>query len=168
ARRGRRGPARRAERAPRARDGRHRVRARPRARAHHRARARAPRRPPALRALPRRPPRRALALAERMTRSMTSQTTGALAPDHTVRIVMNGVTGRMGYRQHLVRSILAIRDAGGVELDDGTRLQVEPVLVGRNRAKLAEDRKSTRLNSSHVKNSYAVFCSKKKTSRQFV
>ncbi len=69
---------------------------------------------------------------------MTSQTTGATTPDRTVRIVMNGVTGRMGYRQHLVRSILAIRDDGGVELDDGTRLQVEPVLVGRNRTKLAE------------------------------
>jgi len=57
---------------------------------------------------------------------------------HTQRIVMNGVTGRMGYRQHLVRSILAIRDEGGLELPDGSRLQVEPVLVGRNRDKLAE------------------------------
>ena len=77
-----------------------------------------------------------------MTARMTSQTTDAAGGDRpttrTVRIVMNGVTGRMGYRQHLVRSILAIRDDGGVELDDGTRLQVEPVLVGRNRAKLAE------------------------------
>ena len=58
--------------------------------------------------------------------------------DRTLRIVMNGVTGRMGYRQHLVRSILAIRDEGGIELADGGRLQVEPVLVGRNREKLAE------------------------------
>jgi predicted dehydrogenase len=56
----------------------------------------------------------------------------------TVRIVMNGVTGRMGYRQHLVRSVLAIRDEGGVLRPDGTRLQVEPVLVGRSRDKLAE------------------------------
>ncbi|QAY70245.1 Gfo/Idh/MocA family protein [Xylanimonas protaetiae] len=56
----------------------------------------------------------------------------------TLRIAMNGVTGRMGYRQHLVRSILPIRDAGGVELPDGTRVQVEPVLVGRNGARLAE------------------------------
>ena len=56
----------------------------------------------------------------------------------TQRIVMNGVTGRMGYRQHLVRSILAIRDAGGVELPNGDRIQVEPILVGRNRDKLAE------------------------------
>ena len=56
----------------------------------------------------------------------------------TQRIVMNGVTGRMGYRQHLVRSILAIRDAGGIELPNGDRVQVEPILVGRNRDKLAE------------------------------
>lgn len=54
-----------------------------------------------------------------------------------MRIVMNGVTGRMGYRQHLLRSILAIRDDGGVALGDGERLQVEPVLVGRNADKLA-------------------------------
>lgn len=51
---------------------------------------------------------------------------------------MNGVTGRMGYRQHLLRSILAIRDDGGVTLPDGSRVQVEPVLVGRNEEKLAE------------------------------
>ena len=57
---------------------------------------------------------------------------------HTQRIIMNGITGRMGYRQHLVRSILAIRDEGGIELPDGSRLQVEPVLVGRNHDKLAE------------------------------
>ena len=56
----------------------------------------------------------------------------------TIGIIMNGVSGRMGYRQHLVRSILAIREQGGVLLSDGTRVQVEPILVGRNEAKLAE------------------------------
>lgn len=55
-----------------------------------------------------------------------------------LRIAMNGVTGRMGYRQHLVRSVLAIRDAGGLELADGTRVQVEPILVGRSEARLTE------------------------------
>jgi predicted dehydrogenase len=55
-----------------------------------------------------------------------------------LRIAMNGITGRMGYRQHLVRSILAIRDAGGVELEDGSRVQVEPVLVGRREAAVRE------------------------------
>jgi predicted dehydrogenase len=54
-----------------------------------------------------------------------------------VRVIMNGVTGRMGYRQHLVRSILAIRDDGGISLPDGDRITVEPILVGRNAEKLA-------------------------------
>ncbi|SEB62130.1 Predicted dehydrogenase [Nocardioides exalbidus] len=58
-------------------------------------------------------------------------------PDQTYRILMNGVTGRMGYRQHLLRSILALRDDGGIPLPNGTRLQVEPVLLGRNPDKLA-------------------------------
>lgn len=50
---------------------------------------------------------------------------------------MNGVTGRMGTHQHLERSILAIRDQGGIVLPDGETLMPEPVLVGRNLAKLA-------------------------------
>ena len=53
-------------------------------------------------------------------------------------ILMNGVTGRMGYRQHLLRSVLAIRADGGVLLPDGSRVQVEPILVGRRADKLAE------------------------------
>ncbi|WP_037182293.1 Gfo/Idh/MocA family protein [Rhodococcoides fascians] len=59
-------------------------------------------------------------------------------PTRTLRIAMNGVTGRMGYRQHLLRSILPIREEGGVLLADGSRVQVEPILVGRNEAKLQE------------------------------
>ena len=55
----------------------------------------------------------------------------------TIRVIMNGVTGRMGYRQHLVRSVLAIRDDGGVELPNGERITVDPILVGRNGEKLA-------------------------------
>ena len=56
----------------------------------------------------------------------------------SIGIIMNGVSGRMGYRQHLVRSILAIREQGGVLLSDGRRVQVEPLLVGRSEQKLAE------------------------------
>ncbi|HEX9622783.1 MAG TPA: gfo/Idh/MocA family oxidoreductase, partial [Streptosporangiaceae bacterium] len=37
-----------------------------------------------------------------------------------ITVAVNGVTGRMGYRQHLVRSLLAIREQGGVSLPDGT------------------------------------------------
>ncbi|MEY9212839.1 Gfo/Idh/MocA family oxidoreductase [Thermobifida halotolerans] len=56
--------------------------------------------------------------------------------DHVLGVAMNGVTGRMGYRQHLTRSILAIRQDGGVELPDGSRVIPEPVLVGRSAEKL--------------------------------
>jgi len=56
---------------------------------------------------------------------------------HTVGIIMNGVTGRMGTNQHLVRSIIAIREQGGVNLPGGDTIWPEPVLVGRNEAKLA-------------------------------
>jgi predicted dehydrogenase len=59
-------------------------------------------------------------------------------PQKSIGVIMNGVSGRMGYRQHLVRSILAIREQGGVELASGERVQVEPLLVGRSEAKLAE------------------------------
>jgi predicted dehydrogenase len=53
-------------------------------------------------------------------------------------IIMHGVTGRMGYNQHLVRSIAAIRSAGGVVLPNGDRAIPDPILVGRNADKLAE------------------------------
>lgn len=55
-----------------------------------------------------------------------------------IGIVMNGVTGRMGYRQHLVRSLLAVREAGGLPLRDGSLLWPEPILVGRSEAKLRD------------------------------
>ena len=55
-----------------------------------------------------------------------------------VQVAVNGVTGRMGYRQHLVRSLLSIRDQGGVILGDGTAVIPEPVLVGRNEQKLRD------------------------------
>ena len=55
---------------------------------------------------------------------------------HRIGIVMNGVTGRMGTNQHLLRSIVAIREQGGVRLADGSSIVPEPLLVGRNAAKL--------------------------------
>jgi predicted dehydrogenase len=51
-------------------------------------------------------------------------------------IIMHGVTGRMGLNQHLVRSILAIRRQGGVALPTGDRVMPDPILVGRNPAKV--------------------------------
>ncbi|WP_410641915.1 Gfo/Idh/MocA family protein [Amycolatopsis sp. lyj-346] len=56
----------------------------------------------------------------------------------SIGVLLNGVTGRMGYRQHLLRSVLAIREQGGVTLPDGRRVQLEPILAGRNAAKLKD------------------------------
>jgi predicted dehydrogenase len=53
-----------------------------------------------------------------------------------IGIIMHGITGRMGYNQHLVRSILAIREQGGVLLANGDKLMPEPILVGRNAEKI--------------------------------
>jgi predicted dehydrogenase len=55
-----------------------------------------------------------------------------------VGIIMHGVTGRMGMNQHLIRSILEIRKQGGVALKSGERLMPDPILVGRNAAKVEE------------------------------
>ena len=52
-------------------------------------------------------------------------------------IIMNGVTGRMGANQHLMRSLLAIRREGGVLLANGERVVPDPILVGRDERKLA-------------------------------
>jgi predicted dehydrogenase len=49
-----------------------------------------------------------------------------------VSVAVHGVTGRMGYHQHLVRSLLAIREQGGVPLPGGGLVTVRPVLVGRD------------------------------------
>ncbi len=62
--------------------------------------------------------------------------------EHRVGVIMNGVTGRMGTNQHLIRSILAIRKQGGVRVSEGETIYPDPILVGRNEhklRKLAED-----------------------------
>ncbi len=51
-------------------------------------------------------------------------------------VIMNGVTGRMGTNQHLIRSINAIRNQGGVALGVGRRIMPDPILVGRDAAKV--------------------------------
>ncbi|MDR1145421.1 MAG: Gfo/Idh/MocA family oxidoreductase [Verrucomicrobiales bacterium] len=55
---------------------------------------------------------------------------------HTIGIIMNGVTGRMGTNQHLIRSILAIRQQGGVSIGSGEVIMPDPILVGRNADKI--------------------------------
>lgn len=55
-----------------------------------------------------------------------------------IGVIMHGITGRMGYNQHLVRSVLAIRDQGGVTLKNGEKVMLDPILVGRNGSKIEE------------------------------
>lgn len=54
-----------------------------------------------------------------------------------IGIILHGITGRMGYNQHLLRSILAIREQGGVALANGDRAMPDPILVGRNIEKVS-------------------------------
>jgi predicted dehydrogenase len=56
--------------------------------------------------------------------------------ERRIGMIMNGVTGRMGMNQHLIRSIAAIRKDGGVMLKNGDRVMPDPILVGRNKEKL--------------------------------
>ncbi|MBF0279096.1 MAG: Gfo/Idh/MocA family oxidoreductase [SAR324 cluster bacterium] len=56
--------------------------------------------------------------------------------EHHIGIIMNGVTGRMGTNQHLIRSICAIRDEGGLPVGPDAVIIPEPILVGRNINKL--------------------------------
>jgi predicted dehydrogenase len=55
---------------------------------------------------------------------------------HRVGIIMNGVTGRMGGNQHLMRSIVEIIKQGGVKVSPTEFILPDPILVGRNEAKL--------------------------------
>jgi predicted dehydrogenase len=56
--------------------------------------------------------------------------------ERTIGVIMNGVTGRMGTNQHLIRSILAIRAQGGVRRSDGDTIMPDPILVGRSAARV--------------------------------
>ena len=55
---------------------------------------------------------------------------------HQVGIIMNGVTGRMGTNQHLLRSIAEIIKQGGVKINAGEEIMPDPILVGRDKDKL--------------------------------
>src|ERR1044072_5232317 len=83
---------------------------------------------------------------------------------HRLGIIMHGVTGRMGYNQHLVRSICAIRDQGGVSLSNGDRVMPDPLLVGRNAARIGEiakrhaiDRTTTDLDAALADPEHTLF-----------
>jgi predicted dehydrogenase len=57
-------------------------------------------------------------------------------PTQRLGIIMHGVTGRMGMNQHLIRSIVAIRNQGGVTLSNGDKVMPDPILIGRNAEKM--------------------------------
>jgi len=56
--------------------------------------------------------------------------------EHKVGIIMNGVTGRMGTNQHLLRSIMEIIKQGGVSAGSGDIIMPDPILLGRDKMKL--------------------------------
>ncbi len=56
--------------------------------------------------------------------------------EHRIGIIMNGVTGRMGTNQHLLRSIVQIIEQGGVKINSNETIMPDPILIGRDEQKL--------------------------------
>jgi predicted dehydrogenase len=90
-----------------------------------------------------------------------------------IGIIMNGVTGRMGTNQHLIRSIVAIRAQGGLALPDGEVLYPEPILVGRSEHKLRAlaqahgiERWSTDLDACLADPGYSIYFDAQTTDRR--
>lgn len=93
--------------------------------------------------------------------------------EHRVGIIMNGVTGRMGTNQHLMRSIVEIIKQGGLKLANGNVIMPDPVLVGRNQAKLEDLGKrsgiskiSTDLDAVLQDESYSIYFDAQTTGRR--
>src|SRR5690348_17624606 len=91
----------------------------------------------------------------------------AIAPHHTVNLAVPSLIAAAGL-QNLTGSLNVVLDtkaqpgalalaSGSVDQTNTYVFEVIPHGVGEG------DRKSTRLNSSHPSNSYAVFCLKKKS-----
>jgi predicted dehydrogenase len=94
---------------------------------------------------------------------------------HKIGIIMNGVTGRMGTNQHLMRSIVAIIKQGGVRLSPNETIMPDPILVGRNadklkqlcqQAGLGEDRFTTDLDSVMGDARYQIYFDSQTTGRR--
>jgi predicted dehydrogenase len=97
----------------------------------------------------------------------------ALPKVHNVGIIMNGVTGRMGTNQHLIRSICAIRKQGGIKTKTGDIIIPDPILVGRSEAKLQElcktqgiEKYSTDLDATLDDPAYTVYFDAQTTGRR--
>ncbi len=93
---------------------------------------------------------------------------------HRVGIIMNGVTGRMGTNQHLIRSICEIRAAGGVKISDAEYIMPDPILVGRNPAKLQKlvertgiEKWSTDVDACLADDDYPLYFDAQTTTRRF-
>jgi predicted dehydrogenase len=93
---------------------------------------------------------------------------------HSVGIIMNGVTGRMGTHQHLLRSIAAIIQQGGIRISETESILPDPILVGRNRAKLEQlasraggPRWTTDLDEALADRRNAVYFDSQTTDRRF-
>ncbi|MDA0793151.1 MAG: Gfo/Idh/MocA family oxidoreductase [Bacteroidetes bacterium] len=92
---------------------------------------------------------------------------------HTIGIIMNGVTGRMGTNQHLIRSMVAIIDQGGVQINAEEVIMPEVVLVGRNETKLRKlaertgiQKWTTNLDSVLDDSKYSVYFDAQTTGRR--
>ena len=92
---------------------------------------------------------------------------------HKVGIIMNGVTGRMGTNQHLMRSIVPIIQQGGVQVSPTEFIMPEPVLVGRNTVKLRDlaeqsgiDNITTDLDAVLSDDAYPVYFDAQTTTRR--
>ncbi len=92
---------------------------------------------------------------------------------HTLGIIMNGVTGRMGTNQHLMRSIKAIRDQGGIRLNANEVIMPDPILVGRNPAKLERlcqmsgvEKMTTNLEEALADSNNTIYFDSQTTSRR--
>ncbi|MGK7396170.1 MAG: Gfo/Idh/MocA family protein [Candidatus Cyclobacteriaceae bacterium M3_2C_046] len=93
--------------------------------------------------------------------------------EHKVGIIMNGVTGRMGTNQHLMRSIVEIIKQGGVKVSQDEVIMPDPILVGRNPYKLEKlsqmsgvTKTSTRLEDVLADPSYSIYFDAQTTGRR--
>ncbi|MGJ8639731.1 MAG: Gfo/Idh/MocA family protein [Opitutaceae bacterium] len=93
---------------------------------------------------------------------------------HKIGIIMNGVTGRMGTNQHLLRSIDAIIKQGGVKISPTEVIMPDPILVGRNEVKLQEliaktsvEKYTTDLDSVMTDPAYPIYFDSQTTLRRF-
>jgi predicted dehydrogenase len=97
----------------------------------------------------------------------------AIMTTHTLGVILNGVTGRMGLNQHLRRSIHAIIEQGGVRIGESEAIMPRPLLVGRNAAKLEAISKefgglpyTTDLDSALKDKEYSIYFDAQTTDRR--